>query len=217
MITFKIQGKSFPFPTTWHDTTYEQYLFHIVPRTVAESIHCFTGIPVGDLVNATIKNVDKIHLALIYMTMPPNFERTAFVGKYLMPTDPVFESVGQFEDLRNTIKQLPQKPRNEYLYDDLEQESDAYLQACAIYCQKIRDGVYNADKVASMKEELKKASCVEVISNGAFFLAKALHLSTPLRTRFQRVIQHLKRLIVALPGYRKTLDFLQRSTASPGK
>jgi hypothetical protein len=147
------------------------------------------------------------------MSIPPNFERTPTVSKYVMPGDPVFESVGQFEDLRNTIKQLPKKERKDYDYEDLEKESDAYLQACAIYCQKIRDGVYNADKVENMKDELKQASCVEVISNGAFFLAKALHISTPSTKPFRRIIHRLKRLIVGLPGYQKTLDFLLRSTA----
>lgn len=217
MITFKILRDKYKIPTTWADLTYAQYLFHVQPRTLTESIHCLTGIPLETLQTATLKNVDKIHLALIFMSLPPNFERTAVVGRYVMPGDPVFESVAQFEDLRNTIKQLPKKDRKDYDYDDLEKESDAYLQACAIYTQKIRDGFYSAYKVQDMKVELTKSSCVEVISNGAFFLAKALHLSTPSMSLYQRVTQRLRKLIVGLPGYQKTLDFLLRSTVSRGK
>lgn len=212
MITFKIGNSKANIPTRWEDVTYEQYVFHVIPRTLTETISCFTGIPVETLATAKLKNIDRISLALAFMTLSPKMERTAIVGNYVMPGAPEFESLAQFEDLRETIKKLPQKKREEYDYTDLEQEADCYLQSCAIYCQKIRDGVYNASKVQDVKEKLRHQSCVEVISNGAFFLAAALNISPKYPNRFQRVTQRLKRWAQGLPGYQRTLAFLLPSS-----
>lgn len=212
MITFKVGNSKAPIPTCWPDVTYSQYVYHIIPRSLTETISCFTRIPIETLINSKLKNVDKMSLALAFMSLSPNMERTAIVGKYIMPGAPEFESLAQFEDLRETIKKLPQKKREEYDYTDVEQECDCYLQACAIYCQKVRDGVYNSEKVEEVKEELKGKSCVEVISNGAFFLAAALNISPKYPNLFQRVTQRLKKLVQGLPGYRKTLDFLLPSS-----
>lgn len=212
VIIFKVGNSKCNIPTRWPDVTYEQYVYHIIPRTFTETVSCFTGIPVETLIKSKLKNIDKMSIALAFMTLSPNMERTPTVGNYIMPGAPEFESLAQFEDLRETIKKLPQKKREEYDYTDTEQECDCYLQACAIYCQKVRDGVYNSEKVQDVKEELKSKSCVEVISNGAFFLSVALNISPKYPSRFRRTFQRLKRLLQGLPGYQKTLDFLLPSS-----
>jgi hypothetical protein len=212
MITFKIASSKYKIPTTWTDVTFDQYVFHVIPRTLTETISCFTGIPIETLVNSKLNNIDKISLALAFMTLSPKMDKTEIVGNYIMPGKPEFESLAQFEDLRNTIRKLPQKKREEYDYSDLEQECETYLQACAIYCQKVRDGVYNSDKVEEVKDELRNRSCVEVISNGAFFLSLALNIQPQYPSLYQRVTQRLRRWVQELPGYQKTLDFLLRSS-----
>lgn len=212
MITFKILDKRVPIPTTWSDVTYSQYVYLIIPRTFTEYIHLFSGIPLETLNYATIKNIDKLSLALAFLSIRPDMTRTEVVGPYILPGQPQFESLAQFEDLRSLVKQYPQKERKDFDYTDFETECELYLQSCAIYFQKARDGVYNQSKVKEVADELREASAVEVLSNGAFFFAKALNLSPPSMTRFQRAIRATKRFLQGLPGYQKTLAFLQRST-----
>lgn len=211
MITFKIAGERHKLPTVWGDVTYEQYIYHIIPRNLTESIHCFTGIPMETLSETKFNNLEKISIALAFMAITPDMTRKDVVGPYVMPGDPKMESLAQFEDLRKCIKQYPQKERAEWDYIDLEKEAEIYLTACAIYCQKLRDGYYDLNKVESVKDELRKQSAIAVLSNGGFFLSKALNISSLSMTRFQKTTRVLKRWLQELPGYQKTLDFLLHS------
>jgi hypothetical protein len=214
MITFKILDKKVPIPTSWRDVTYSQYVYMIVPRTFVEYIHLFSGIPLETLNSAQIKNVDKLSLALSFLSLSPDLTRTETVGPFILPGMPQFESLGQFEDLRNLVKKYPRKERKDFDYTDLETECELYLTACAIYFQKVQDGSYNSSKVEKVKDELRSASAVEVLSNGAFFFAKGLNLSLPQMTLYQKATRAMKRFLQAFPGYQRTLDFLQRSSQS---
>lgn len=217
MITFKILGKKYPIPTCWMDVTYDQYVYHSYPRTFTETLHCFTGISLELLENAQIRNIEKLSLALAFMTLSPKMDKTSTVAGYVTIFGPQFESLRQFEDLRALIKDYPAKKREEFTYEDYQKESEVYLSACAIYLQKVIDGKYDSSRVPQTKEYLRKQSCVEVISNGAFFFAKALNLLPPSTSLFQNITQRMKKFLQALPGYQKTLDFLQRSSASLAK
>jgi len=167
------------------------------------------------LVDATITNLEKISLALAFMTLSPKMDRTEVVGPYIMPGDPKLESLAQFEDLRKCVKQYPTKERKEWDYTDYEKEAEIYLTCCAIYCQKLRDGYYDLNKVDSVKEELRNLSAVAVISNGAFFFSKAWNISPPSMSLFQRITRRLKRVLQVFPGYQRTLDFLLPSHKQP--
>lgn len=217
MITFKIAGKRCDIPTVWRDVTYSQYVYMIIPRSFSEYIHIFSGIPLETLHRAKINNVDKLSLALAFLSIRPNMDRTETVGKYALPGQPQFESLGQFEDLRNLVKRYPHKERKDFDYTDFEIECELYLEACAIYFQKIRDGVYDSSKIGQVKDELRNASAVEVLSNGAFFFAKGLNLSPPSTRPYQKAIRAMKKFLQAFPGYQRTLDFLLRYSVSRGK
>ena len=211
MITFKTLGNKWQCPTRWEDVTYNQYLFHVYPRTLAERISCFSGIPRETLEAAELKGLEKINLALIFMSIPPDFKRTDVVNGIPLPADVTIESLGQFEDLRGLLNKLPKKEFKEYEYADWELYADLCLEACAIYMQKVKDGKYDYTKVAGLKEELKTASCAEVMGTGGFFLFRPLNISPPSMNPFRILTHRLKRLIQGLPGYQKTLDFLLRS------
>lgn len=214
MINFKINGKSYPFPTQWSDVTYQQYIDLLHTSRLTDHIHVFTGIPKETLLRAEIPNLEKISIALSFLSFTPNFPRTDLVGRYLVPSDVTIQSLGQFEDLRSLAAKIP-KDRTQI--ESIEKLSDLYLSACAIYCQKERDGEYDYTKTASVKEELKNYPCNEVIGVGGFFLFKPSNSSTPIMRGFQKVVQHLKKLSQGLPGYRMTLDFLLRYLGSAGK
>lgn len=211
MITFKINGTKFKIPTDWQDVTYAQYVALITtPPALVDHIALFTGIKKEILLRAELRNVESISLALAFLTISPKFhdKPTMLVGPYTLPEDVTLNSLGQFEDLRGLLAKMPKSlaTREEQL-----QIADLYLEASAIYCQKIIYGEYDYTKVAEVKEELKRYSCMEVISTGAFFLFKPLNISKPTKTRSQNIRQRLKKLIVDFPGYQKTLDSLQRS------
>lgn len=212
MITFKINKDRYDFPTCWSDVTFRQYVALIHTSTLTDHISVFTGIPRETLEQAELKNLEKISLALSFLSFAPNFERTRMVGNYVLPEDVTIQSTGQFEDLRGLLLKMPKDPM-----EDPEKIADSYLHACAIYCQKLKHGKYDPDKVPEVKEELKDYSCSEVIGTGAFFLFRPLNLSKNITNHSPRFIQHLKSIIQGLPGYQKTLVSLQRYLGLPAK
>lgn len=214
MIPFKIGGVKYNFPTRWEDVTYQQYFEMIRATSLTDQVHIFTRIPRETLNGASITNLEKINIALAFMAITPKFERTNLVGPYFVPKDIRIESLGQFEDLRGLLAKMPKKLDT---LESTEQLAELYLQACAIYCQKVRDGKYDTVKAKAMTEEIKQYSCAEVLGTGAFFMYKPLNLSKSITTTFLNALQRLRKWSQDLPGYQKTLDFLQRSSQSPGK
>lgn len=191
MITFKVLGKKYPFPTRWEDVTYLQSYRLIRSKTLADHIHIFTDIPRETIETAEIHNLEKISLALSFLSFAPDFTKpTKMIGPYFVPDDITIQSTGQFEDLRALLAKIP---KDLSTLESTEQLNDLYLHACAIYCQKLKDGKYDPNKVAPVKEELKSYACTEVIGTGAFFLFKPLTTSMPTTNLFQRVLQRLKR------------------------
>lgn len=211
MITYKINGVKYQFPTCWSDVTYSQYIALLRTSSITDHISIFTGIPRETLENAELRNLEHISLTLSFLSFSPKFEKTKMVGHYFVPEDVTIQSTGQFEALRRLIIQMP---KGLDTIEDSEKLGDLYLTACAIYCQKLKHGKFDYDKVPEVKEELKGFSCSEVCGTGAFFLFKPHNSSGLTMTRFQRFILRLKKWRQDLPGYQKTLDLLQPSSRS---
>ncbi len=217
MITIKINGTRFKIPTCWPDVTYAQYVALLdTSNSLVEYISLFTGIDKQILYKAELKNVESISLALSFITLSPKMEDkpTFLVGPYTLPEDITLKSVGQFEDLRALLTRLPKSLETK---EEQKAVADLYLEACAIYVQKIIYGTYDYTLVSKVKEELKNYSCIEVLQTGGFFLSRPLNLSPNTKTRSPSITQRLKRLIQDFPGYQKTLDSLQRSSGSRAK
>lgn len=215
MIPFKINGIRHQFPTCWQDVTYNQYIQLLqLPNSLLHYIHLFSGIPVETLQRSEFRNLEKIAIALAFLSMPPKYEGkpTPMVGPFVTPKDVTIESLAQFEDLRGLIQRLPRKDIKEYEAQDHVAVSELYLEACAIYVQKIKDGKYDHTKVAAVKETLRNYSCIEIIQTGSFFFYRPLNISMPTMSRYQRAIQLMRKFSQELPGYQSTLDFLQRSS-----
>lgn len=217
MIPFRILNQKFLIPTCWSDVSYAHYIELIKsPNTLPAYISIFTRIPIDTLQKAELKNLERISLALSFLTIPPKYEGkpTAMVGPYTMPSDVTLQSLGQFEDLRGLLTKLPEDRTTP---EGIVAIAELYLEACAIYVQKIKDGSYDYYKVADVMRELRAYSCMEVTQTGAFFLFKPVTSLTPTKTRYQNIAQRVKKLIQGLPGYQRTLDSLQRSSGSRGK
>jgi hypothetical protein len=215
MITFKINEEKQEIPTSWDDVTYSQYIQLLdVPGTLLHYVSFFTGIKYETLEQAELKNLESLAIALSFLSKAPTFngKPSKMVGPYAAPKDITIQSLGQFEDLRALLNKVPtdlSTKENQVLIGDL------YLEACAIYCQKIKYSKYDNTQVPELKEELKNYSCMEVISTGAFFLFRPmtiLHNTTP---RSQNIRQRLKKMLRDFPGYQKTLDSLLHSSTHP--
>jgi hypothetical protein len=216
MIPIRINGVKHEIPTAWSDLTYSQYITLItLPQSLLHQIHLFTGIPLETLQSAELKNLEKIAIALSFINLSPKAEEgPRDIGKYFVPKDVTIESLGQFEDLRALIHKRPtdlSTIENNLLWCDL------CLEACSIYVQKLKDGKYDSSKVSGVKEELKSYLAMPIIQTGSFFFGKLLSTLTGTTNRSRSLSQRLKRLLLDLPGYRKSLDLLQRYTESQGK
>lgn len=220
MITFKISGAKHQIPTAWGDVTFDQCVKLLkTPNNRIDQIALFTQIPRDTLATAELKGVEKIAIALSFLDTNMKFEPgpTRMVGPYVLPRDVTLESLGQFEDLRELMRKLPQKNPDDYTADDHAEVYELYLSACAIYLQKILNGEYDPQQVENVKIRLRIFSCIEVIQTGAFFFYKPLNISQGTTSRSQRIIQRLKRLLQDFPGYRKSLDSLLPSSKPQSK
>lgn len=202
MIPFKINEVRILIPTQWSDVTAEQYVALLtLPPTLKHHIGLFTNIPVAVLEVAEITNLEDISAALSFLNFPPDMGPgpTPTVGKYILPVDITLQSVGQFEDLRVLLNKFPGNLETLTIEDNIK-IADLYLTACAIYVQKIKDGKYDFTKVTDVKEELKKASCIEVMQTGAFFLFRPLNTSKPITNRFRKLTTRLRKWSQGLLG-----------------
>jgi hypothetical protein len=224
MITFKINGNKFQIPTCWPDVTYSQYIALLtLPNSLIHYINLFTGIPIETLEKAELKNLEKISIALSFLKAQAKFEQepTRMVGSYVLPKDVTIKSLGQFEDLRALLYKVPsevfEKIKNNIPMSPQEglMFSDLQLEACAIYAQKVRDGVYDPERVPKVKEELKNYSCIEVIQTGAFFLFRPHNTSLSTPSRSQRISLRLKKWLLVLLGYLRSLDSRLHSSTRP--
>lgn len=221
MITFKINKEKYQLPTSWSDVTYQQYVALLtLPDSLLHQINLFTKIGLDILFTAELRNLEAISMALSFINLSPKFEEgpTRMVGKYVLPKDCTIESLGQFEDLRGLCRKLPISPEGKLDLSTVENQikfADLSLEACAIYIQKIRDGKYDSDKVGEVKDELRNENCLEIIRSGSFFLSKPMRTSVSTKIRFQMILQRLKKMLQDLPGFQKSLDFLQPSSKQP--
>jgi len=215
MITFKLKDVKYEFPTCWPDVTYAQYVALLkTPNNIIDYVALFTGLDRAMLATAKLNGVEKIVVALSFLSTPPQFEAgpTRMVGPYPMPKDITLQSLGQFEDLRALIQQLPRKETKDYTIDDHLTVAELYLSACAIYVQKVINGEYDPEQVENVKLRLRIFSCIQVLQTGAFFFGRLLNTLTGTTTRSQKITQRLKKLLLDFPGYRRSLDFLRPSS-----
>lgn len=180
MINFKLNGKPFQFPSEWEDLTFKQYIGIMKAKTDLEQLSVLSGIELEVLLKAEIGGVEELLIAMSFLkTVPQLPPSVTQIGLYKLPVnskgqfDIRFESLGQFEDMRQIMKKLPEK--------DIVAHTEAYGKYVAIYLQKIRDKVYDPLKVAELEEEVQNYTGTEVLSLGAFFFLNLMSLSSGTR------------------------------------
>lgn len=168
---FKLNGKFIDVATTWDDFTWRQYYRILVMGNddVSEMVSILTNVPRETLATATILGLEKVlAVASSFKETPAWDGKCDQLGGKNLPKNKngefniQFESLGQFEDMRAIMTTLT----------DIKTLTAAHPRFCAIYLQKIRDGIYDPEKAREMAEEVKDYPAREVMAVGSFFYAK---------------------------------------------
>lgn len=185
MIKFKLNNKDISIPSCWDDVTFGQYLkvMNLTDDTI-ELVSVFTGIEYETLNKSIIIGLDKVITALKFLNTTPAFPGSVNkCGKYDIPNNSKggfniqHETLGQFEDMRQIMKKIPQ--------GDLLEHTKAYGRYVAIYLQKIRDGEYSNLKAVQMEDEINDMPAYQVIALGGFFFLRLWSLSTGIQSSSQ--------------------------------
>lgn len=191
MIKFKLNSKMVNLPSSWDDLTLNQYL-HVMSfkDDYIQIIGLFTGIDSEVLRNGQILGLDQVLNALSFLSKAPEFEGSCLqVGKYELPINHKgqfniqFESLGQFEDMRQVMKGIK----------DVVTLTEAYPKFVAIYLQKIRDKEYSHGSAMEMVEEVKAMPAKEVITLGSFFYVRLTSLLSGIKNSSPNTSQSLKK------------------------
>lgn len=172
MIDFKLNGKNMNVASSWQDLTFNQYIKVYEPfKDTAEAIALCTGLDADVIRKSRISGFESVIKAISFLNTPCKFEVTITqCGPYKLPKDfnIQFESLGQFEDMRQIMKVVDFKnPKDVAL---------SYQKYVAIYLQAIRDGEYDPVKAIEMQEEVGKYPAHQVVVLGSFFLLKLTSL-----------------------------------------
>ena len=163
-------------PTTWDDLQFGHYVDLIgANEDVITFVSIFTGIEYDTIKSAKVQGVELLADVWGFLKEQPEFDKLpGHCGKYKLPLNGKgvyniqYESLGQFEDMRQIIKTVKQEETINF--------TKAFGKYVAVYLQKIRDGEYNPQQVPSMEDEVLKMPAMEVVAVGSFFYLSTLNL-----------------------------------------
>lgn len=187
-----LNGKEVQFTDSWLKMSFTQYL-RILKLTddKIELISILTGLDYDYLKKAKITGLESILYKAQFLNEPPQFHvKPTHIGPYKLPLnsegifDIQFESLAQFEDMRQIMTKLEQ---------GIHAHTEAYAKYCAIYLQKLRDGQYDGDKALAMVPEVMLYPASDVIVAGGFFFVKLQSLSTGTQSSSQSSAPHRKK------------------------
>lgn len=214
MITIKLNDKPISIPTSWPEVTFSQWLQIMkMEEGIFNILAIFTGIPSDVLSKMTIIGADKIVSALSFTSRKPEMPGYVInVGPYKLPTNHdgkfniQYESLGQFEDARMIYKTM-----------EGDKIVDGYGKLVAIYLQKLRDGVYDSNKVPELELEIQSFPAIQVITAGSFFFLKLVSLSSGIPIVSLHTPQSQKKSKQGLKTTSKRSASTRKSTRSRGK
>ena len=205
-LSYKTTGETveFKMPTSWADVSFNKFVQLDSLKTDSEFIAVLSGLEkhsVRDIAqsNKFIELVNDLQFLKQQPSkdmIPPSF--IAFAGvKVKTPIDIAMDTLGQYEDLKNSIK-----------VDGF----DRYLIALAIYLQPIKDGTYNLIKAKKLSKEVGELPCELVLTMGGFFLMKLYGLKDGYLQTYQRASLPVKRLRLVILNWVNSLASCLRLT-----
>lgn len=210
MINFKVNGNPVSIASSWDDLTMKQFLGLSKPGSDTHTVlSILTGIDVDTFKKATIIGLEEVLIAINFINTPAKFDVLPDrIGPFKLPINHKgqfniqFESLGQFEDMRNDTKGI----------ENVLQLSERYPKFCARYLQKIRDGEYNPEKAEQMVEEVLEMPAREVIVVGSFFYLKLMSLSNGTQSNSPSTPQNQKKSKPVSKSSKKTSVSTRPST-----
>ncbi len=183
-------------PTKWEEVKFKDFIA-LQDNKEITAVSIFTGIDVETLKKANIKNLDDLLACLLFLKKQPDlFNVPKSILGYQLNPDLGFEAFGMYSDLKDELD------KGDEGIDLIKK----YPLFCAIYCTKPYDF-----KVAESKvEEFNEAPCTEVLALGNFLLMRLVGLKITTEKTSQKHLTLLKRLKLALIGFRARLAFRVR-------
>jgi hypothetical protein len=208
-ITIKLKDKVYKrnIPTRWEEVTFRQFLLlEDCGEDFIKLFSMFTGVDEDTIRKATIAKLDSIieMLGFLRTKMPANIPKT--ILGYSVPKDLGFETIGQFSDLNNDLKESKELTNRQRL--------ERYTLYCAMYACKEKYGEYDWKKAEEMKDEFLEAPAVEVLAIGNFTLLKLIALRSNTKSSYRKRHIRKKRLKLAFLAWQMHLGFLVRSCIS---
>ncbi len=162
-------------PDNWRQVTWKQMS---EMRKGTNYCEVFTGIALSDWNNkGATKAYMRLNNLLSWVTTTPNWDRTDFKMK-LNGNEIDFknvklqtESIGQYLDVEETIRQFNAKKRKD---EDLVK---LYPVVIAIYADKIINGEYDYKRAMKLIDEIKAQAYQKVNNIGSFFLTNMMILN----------------------------------------
>jgi len=162
-------------PDNWRQVTWKQMS---EMRKGTNYCEVFTGIALSDWNNkGATKAYMRLNNLLSWVTTTPDWDRTDFKMK-LNGNEIDFknvklqtESIGQYLDVEETIRQFNAKKRKD---EDLVK---LYPVVIAIYADKIINGEYDYKRAMKLIDEIKAQAYQKVNNIGSFFLTNMMTLT----------------------------------------
>lgn len=165
----------------------------------------FLGMDDATLRKARITGLDAILLALDFLSTQPELSIPEKIMGHSMPKDLAFETIGQYADLRDDLK-------NTQDMTGLDR-----LKRYPLYCATYACRPYDWQKAEAMKEEFMNAPAAEVLAIGHFTLLKLIGLSVPTKPTSQTLRTRLKKLKQVLSVWARNTGFMVRYYIWRGK
>lgn len=191
----KFDGKKQSIPMSWDEVTWEQFMKLTTCITDGDVIGLFLNIKPEKIRQARIENLESLLSCLAFLKQEmPIIVPKSILG-YAIPKDLNFETVGQFEDMKDICSKLPtngEKLTAEHL--------GAYLEMVGVYAMpNYLDSTL--EHRTEFANQFNNAPCTEVMAVGNFTVKRLTALINQQAKGFQKVNTQQSKFRLALRGW----------------
>jgi len=201
MITIKLNGKKYEYPTEWNDLKFKSFLrlvdFNLSKMRAIRIILEEIGFDLkpGD----KIEGLEVIMQSIAFIDKTPEIDpEPKKLGEYYFPQDVTFETIEQFEDVRSEIERISK------IENGLREQTEALAYYAAVYCQGQKEP-YDSEKARFLSKSFLELPCLEVMAAGSFFQAKCLSMQSGKSMSFLRQNIVMKKNKQGLGRFRRLL------------
>jgi len=207
MIKATVNGKKVQIETSWEELSFEKYLKLLsVKDDKAELLSVLLDMPSEDIKKGRIIGLEGILRAVSFMkTTALIDEKPTKLGDWKIPQDITFESVEQYETMRQKITEAAK-------LDNLTKQTEMIAHYVSIYCQPLDGESFDPEKAEWLVPKIMKMPCMEVMSCGSFFQAKWLSLESGLPMNYLRKSIPMKKSRPVLNAFLRHSGFTRLST-----